>query len=314
MSNWLIVPVVALALLAAAAMGAVPGIGGQDQPSADRDTASDRADPSSQRAKRKRFPNPATAGVPAGWEPRQTRTEDLTVTKRGAVIEDLLLVGADISVDAPNVKIRRVKLQGGAINNETGSSCDNGMVVSKTTIEPAPGSNSTPDSEGVINSGGYTARRVEILRRGEGFRVSGGSVGCAPVRIEDSFAKIVGDCARDLHSDGVQGYDGAALTIVNTTLEFANDCGTAPFFVPSGQGNTSAKVKRLLVIGGGYPFRLGVRGKVSGLKIVQGSWVYGPVDVNCSALSDWDASIVKINSDYQIAESVRRQRCTGSGN
>ena len=37
-------------------------------------------------------------------------------------------------------------------------------------------------------------------------------------------------------------------------------------------------------MGQGFPFRLGVPGSVSGLNIVDGSWEYGPVDVNCSAV------------------------------
>ena len=86
-------------------------------------------------------------------------------------------------------------------------------------------------------------------------------------------------------------------------------------FVPSDQGNTSATVKRLLVMGGGYPFRLGVPGSVSGLKIVAGSWQYEPVDVNCSAvLPNWNADIVKITSKYEVARTVRSQSCMGTGN
>ena len=56
----------------------------------------------------------------------------------------------------------------------------------------------------------------------------------------------------------------------NLTIDFnETGCGgTAPFFVPDSQGNTSANVNRLLVKGGGYSFRLGVPGSVYGLRIV----------------------------------------------
>ena len=70
----------------------------------------------------KRFPNPASTGVPAGWKPARTRNADLHVTQPGAVVQDLLLRNADLLVDAPNVTIRRVKLQGGQINNAAGAS------------------------------------------------------------------------------------------------------------------------------------------------------------------------------------------------
>ena len=67
-------------------------------------------------------------------------------------------------------------------------------------------------------------------------------------------------------------------------------------------------------MGGGFPFRLGVPGSVSGLKIVDDSWGYGPIDVNCSALTRWDAAIVTITPDFQIARTIRRQPCnTGGG-
>jgi hypothetical protein len=185
------------------------------------------------------------------------------------------------------------------------------MVVEDSTIEPAPGSNDSLDSEAVIGYGGYTARRVKIWRRAEGFRLGGRSAGCGPIRIESSFAKIVipdGHC--ESHADGIQGYDGPALTVVNTTIDFNEAaCGTAPFFVPDGQGNTSAAVSNLLLMGGGIPFRLGVQGTVAGLSIVDRSWAYAPVDVNCSLVDGWDARIVTITPDYQIAGTVRNQRC-----
>ena len=82
----------------------------------------------------------------------------------------------------------------------------------------------------------------------------------------------------------------------------------------SGQGNTSADIDRLLVKGGGFPFRLGVPGNVSGLKIADDSWVFGPVDVRCSALSGWDAEIVALSPEYHITDHLRSQRCEGTGN
>ena len=254
------------------------------------------------------FPNPATAGVPAGWTPAQTRTTDLHLTQPGAVVQDVLLVGADIIVEAPNVTIRRTKLQGGRISNFNGSPCRSGMVIEDTTLEPPPGASSIVENEGAVDVGGYTARRVKIWRRAEGFRAG---ADCGQIRIEDSFAKIVIPSGRcDLHSDGIQGYGGPWTTVVNTTIDFKEaGCGTAPFFFPRNQGNTGVTVDRLLLTGGGYPFRLGVGGTVSGLKIVDDSWGYGPINVRCSLVTAWDAAIVKITDDYQVSRTVRSQPC-----
>lgn len=258
------------------------------------------------------FPNSTSTGVPPGWTPKQTRTTDLRVTEPGAVVSDMLLKDADILVEAPNVTVRRTRLQGGAINNSVGG-CGTGLVIEDTTIGPSPGQDFANDAEGVIGYGGYTARSVKIWHRSEGFRASE----CGPVRIEDSFALVTPPrpCG-DWHGDGFQGYGADPITVRNVTIEFdVSGCdGTAAFFVPSGQGNTSADIDRLLVKGGGYPFRLGVPGSVTGLRIVDDSWAFGPVDVRCSALTDWEAEIVKVSADYQVTRSLRSQRCEGTGN
>jgi hypothetical protein len=259
-----------------------------------------------------RFPNPSTTGVPAGWTPAQTLSTDLTVTQPGAVVQDLLLQNADLHIAAPNVTVRRVKLQGGSLDNWPGGGrCQNGLVIEDSTFEPPPGRADVAESEGAVGIGGYTARRVEISRRSEGFRAGGRSGGCGPVRIEDSFAKIVIPSGRcDLHSDGVQGFDGPPIAIARTTIDFTEAaCGTAPVFVPQDQSNTSLTVDGLLVTGGGFPFRMGVPGSVAGLKIVSRSWGYGPIAVVCSLVSAWDARIVTITPDYQVASTVRSQPC-----
>jgi hypothetical protein len=163
-----------------------------------------------------------------------------------------------------------------------------------------------------VSYGGYTARRVKIWRREEGFRAGGRSSGCGPVRIEDSFVKISvpPGCPGDPHSDGIQGFDGPPLTVRNTTIDFTEAaCGTAPFFVPESQGNTSVDVDRLLVMGGGATFRDGVPGRVRGLRIVDESWSYRPVDVECQLLRSWDAKLVTISRSYTVTSTRRRQPC-----
>ena len=61
------------------------------------------------------FPNEATTGVPPGWVPRETRSSSMSVNNAGAVVEDVLLTnGADLNINAPNVTIRRFKIEGGA--------------------------------------------------------------------------------------------------------------------------------------------------------------------------------------------------------
>jgi hypothetical protein len=260
-----------------------------------------------------RFPTPSSTGVPAHWHFAHTRSQDLVVNRPGAVVQSTLFKNGDLIVNAPNVTVNHVDMQGGRIINDSGSRCANGLLVENSTFEPPPGHRFAQDSEGATGEGGYTARRVKIWRREEGFRDGGKSGGCGPVHIEDSFAKISipPGCPGNPHSDGLQGYDGPPLTVSDVTIDFREaDCGTAPFFVPNDQGNTTATIDNLLVAGGGASFRDGVRGSVRGLRIVNRSWFYFPVDVNCSLLSAWDASRVLINSRYEITRTVGRQRCT----
>lgn len=269
----------------------------------------------------KRFPNPASTGVPAGWKPARTRSTNMTVTTPGAVVQNVRFTdGADLLVEANNVTVRRVEFRGGLISNNNGG-CFPGLLLEDVSMV-APDHAGGNFQEGAISYGGYTARRVKITGRSEGFRVSG----CGPVTIKDSFVKITPpEPCGDWHGDGIQGYYGDGLTVRNVTVDMSDhttnnggDCfGTSPFFYDGSSQNGNkgpVTVDRLMVEGMGFPFRLGVSGSVSGLKIVAGSWVYGPVDVNCPAvLPNWNAHIVKIASKYKVAKTVRSQRCTGTG-
>lgn len=266
----------------------------------------------------KHFPNRGNTGVPHGWKPKRTRSRDMTVRRPGAVIQDVLLKnGAGLYIDAPNVTVRRVKLEGGWIDNVASGRCANGLVLDHVTIGPGPGENDI-GGEGVVSSGGYTARHVEIVDRSEGFRSGARGAGCGVSRIENSFVQIrpPAGCG-DWHGDGIQGYDSAGLVIRNVTIDFQQGhCGgTAGFFYPGGPDGTPdafANIHRLLIKGGPYPFRLGTRGTVRGLKIVSRSWDYGPVlitDAGCGAIRSWDAHIVKINSKFHVTRTLRRVGC-----
>jgi hypothetical protein len=265
------------------------------------------------------FPSAATTGVPLNWVPKQTTTSDLRVRTRGAVIQDVRLINADLLIEAENVIVRRVELRGGDIVNSFGSTCSNGLVLENVSIVRGPGQVTTTQDQAAIREGGYTARRVKIDGRPEGFRVGGRHEGCRQVVIEDSFVRATPpDVCNDWHGDALQGYDGSHLIVRNVTLQLVNipTCGgTAPFFYPHSQENTSVDIHRLLVMGGGYPFRLGMRGPVRGLRIVSNSWEYGPIDVKCSVVTAWEAQIVLINAGFLPTRIVRQQPCnTESGN
>lgn len=276
-------------------------------------TATTASGGSATRLVSRHFPTAASTGVPRDWKPRRTVRGDYHVRKAGAVVEDLRVLRGDLVVEAPDVTLRRVEVLGGSIDNLPGSTCGNGLVIRRSTIGRAPGEVTRGDFP-AINGGGYTARRVKISGLPEGFRVGGHSLGCGPVTVVDSFARIVSPdvCTTDWHGDGLQGYDGARLTVRDSRLELheRTGCGgTAPFFYPSGQGNASVDVDGLLVEGGGFPFRLGMSGRVQDLRIVANSWGYGPISVDCPAVPTWQAHIVRLDRTGQPSTFVRRQPC-----
>ncbi|MFE7505994.1 hypothetical protein [Promicromonospora sp. NPDC057488] len=259
------------------------------------------------------FPTSGTAGLPEGWTPKRTHTGDLHLTEPGEVVSDLRITDGIISVEAEDVTLRRVQAVGSRVVNDNGPVCGSGLVVEQS--EFVRSSRRTTDGDlQVIGNGGFTVRDVVIDGVPEGIRV--GAAQCGDVVVEDTFIRVVppDDCG-DWHGDGIQGYGGGALTVKNTRIimrETADCYGTAPFFYPSGQGNTSLTVDGLLVEGGGYAFRAGTPGSVRNLQVVGDTWGYGPVDVLCSALSDWQAHTVTVGDGG--TRPVDPIACAGSGN
>lgn len=260
----------------------------------------------------KGFPRGANTGVPRHWTPRKTVRGDLTITKDGAVVKDVRVYG-NLMIEAKNVRVMRVDVVGGWVRNNF-DSCGSNLKLIRTTIRADPDRPTDGAEFPAVGEGSYTARRVKILGMPEGFRIGSKDL-CGGVRIRDSFVRVKNppNCASiDWHGDALQGYGGGHLKIRNTRLILDSGpppCeGTAAFWYPAEENNTSVDVDGLIVEGGGYSFRLHMPGVVRNLKVVQGSWLYGPVDVTCDLLSDWDAAIVKLDGKGQPT-TVRRQSC-----
>jgi hypothetical protein len=255
--------------------------------------------------------------------PKQTLSS-LSVNTAGAVIEDVLVTGA-VTVNAPNVTLRRVLIRGTLDNMTNGACRGNGLVIEDSTFEPPGGRNAFWNVDQFqIGQGGYTLRRVQAWHESDGPRIGGAGLGCGPTHIEDSFINIdpSGICGAGGHSDGVQGYGaGAGNTVTNTTIDFENPggCGgNAGFFFPGGPDNpppASVTVNRLLIFGNrdNFSFRMGTAGSVQGLRIVNNSWGFGPIvitDLGCSAINPWEAKIVTVDkTTWTVTGTVRDQPC-----
>jgi hypothetical protein len=264
------------------------------------------------------FPTRTSAGLPSGWKPTKQVSGDYYVRTAGAVVEDLRITNGTIVIEAANVTVRRVQFVGSSLVNGAGPRCFSNVLIEDSEFT-ANGTTRDNDSP-VIQFGGYTARNIVIDGVPEGLRVGGTDIGCGPVTVADSFIRVKSPdvCTEGWHGDGIQGYGGDKLTVRNTTLimQVVNDCyGTAPFFYPKNQGNTAVDIDGLLVGGSsGYPFRSGMPGPVKNLNVIEGSWVYGPVDVNCSVVSAFQAQVVKLNSAGQPVSTGKNISCTGQGN
>lgn len=264
-----------------------------------------------------RFPTRASAGLPEGWQPTQQVTGEYHVRQAGAVVQDMRITDGVIVIDAPNVTLRRIQLVGSNVINGIGSTCYPNLLIEDS--EFTPHGTTTDKDDPVIQFGGYTARNIVIDGVPEGLRVGGSDIGCGPVTVADSFIRVASpDVCTDWHGDGIQGYGGEKVTVRNTTIimQVVNGCyGTAPFFYPKNQGNASVDIDGLLIGGSsGYPFRNGMPGSVKNLKIISGSWVYSPVDVNCSVVSPFQAQVVKVDGNGQPIGTGASIACAGEGN
>lgn len=200
-------------------------------------------------------------------------------------------------VAAPNVTLRRIRAVNANVTNDSRGTCSPGLLIEDSELV-ASGATSDDDPP-AVGVGSFTMRNTVIDGAPEGVRVGGAARGCGPVVVDQSFIGIAAPThCTDWHGDGIQGYDGPALTVLNTTIVFtarSNCGGTAAFFYPSDQGNTSVNIDGLLVSGGGYPFRLGTPGRVRNLAVVDRSWGYGPIDVKCALVQEWAAQIVRLS-------------------
>ena len=271
------------------------------------------------------FPNESCTGTPPGWVPTQTVTKDMNVNTPGAVIQNIRFAnGSDLNVNAANVTVKDVEFQGGMIN----TSGPNTLIEDSTFDRLSP---ETTGGEGAVSYCGYTAIRVKMLDRSEGFRESGCDAGTL-TEIQDSFVRITppdwceDGTNTDWHGDGIQGYYGTNLHVDHVTIDFHEDAkcqATSPFFYNGGSGgspNGHAFVNNLLLKGGGETFRQGTPApnSVQGLKIVNNSWRYTPIDVytsdggGCAAINPWEAKLVEVNANWQITKVDGNLPCTNS--
>ncbi|MDR6322069.1 right-handed parallel beta-helix repeat-containing protein [Actinoplanes couchii] len=263
------------------------------------------------------YPTAGCTGVPAGWSPQKTVQGDLTVTKAGTVISDHLVTGT-ILVKAADVTIRRSRIYGG-VDNFLADRIYGHLTIEDTEVVNKPGESVSSNEQYAFGVADYTCRRCKVVNRIEGWRIGANSfAGAGKVVIEDSYAQLAvpdGMCESvDPHGDGIQGY-GAPTAVIrhNTIDQRRDDCPTSPIFIPD-QDNAGGTIEDNVLAGGGYALRLtgGSFPSVTGNKIVKGSPVYGPVEVDCAKVGEWaDNAVVTYDFDRGVVlkETKKLQDC-----
>jgi hypothetical protein len=265
------------------------------------------------------FPNASNTGVPAGWQPRHTTNGDLTIRTPGTVLDGELVTGT-LHVNAGDVTIRNSWVYG-SIDNQSSAGADyGGMVIEDSDVGPPSGDGG--DTFPAVLVAGYTMTRVHVHNVSEGPRVAAFNNPSVPpssqtVVIRDSLIQIVrGTCS---HNDGIQGFGEPPRAIISHNTIDARaagpDCTTGALFIGNDNADQVTVTDNLLA-GGGFTMRLGGPGEngpggaydhVTGNRIVDDSWGFGPVHVDdCGTVADWaDNRVVRIDSDYRVTATVR---------
>jgi hypothetical protein len=221
------------------------------------------------------------------------------VTKSGTVLNRVHIRG-DLLITANNVTIRNSKIDGGVLDEYANKHYS--FTIADSTVGPARGCLTSPG----IGEANFTATGVLIRGHGDGFRDSGDNI-----TIRDSYVHL---CSKSGdHSDGIQTYmAGKGLVFDHNTIDQrdAKDI-TAPIFLVDDH-TVDVTVTNNLVMGGTYSIQLkNAHGTlvVRNNKLLNRSWVYGPVDADCERI-DWSGNtLVTMDRDYRVISTVGPLPC-----
>jgi hypothetical protein len=250
------------------------------------------------------YPTPDCTGVPAGTDLVTKRPNDggaYRVKTPGTVLDGVRIPG-DLLITANNVTVKNSRIDGTVIN-EWGTT-HYSFKISDSTVGPASGCLTAPG----VGESEFTATRVLVRGHGDGFRASGDDI-----VIRDSYVHL---CSRPGdHSDGIQTYmTGKGLVFQHNTVDQrdAKDI-TAPIFITD-PGAVNVTVADNLIMGGTYALQVkNASGTVvvRDNKLVNKSWVYGPVEADCSSINWSGNSLVTIDDDYRVTSTVGPLPCRG---
>jgi hypothetical protein len=251
------------------------------------------------------WPTPATTGVPAGT----TLTGGAPCSITAAGVYTARRWTCRVEVGVPGVVIRDSELVAGIQVNGPGS-----FVIEDSTIGPASGCTSGE----AMRDRRFTAKRVHVRNFTDGARSEGPNV-----VVEDSYFQLR-ECSSADHGDAFQGCQppNCSGTEPNTGAVFRHntvdqpngsvlDGITANVFWSDGSVNGLVFTDNLLK-GGGYTIRIhaGSGHTVTGNRIVDGSWRWGPADCEHAGTMTWsDNRLVTLGTGYSVASTGAAVSC-----
>ena len=280
------------------------------------------------------YPTAVNVGIDAidGWEPTFEYAETPVISEEGAVFEDVRVLNGGISVQAPNVTIRRCEVNNGSIYNAYSGKVYNNLLIEDSTVRVTPAGTNLPLNK-AIGDAGYTARRCSILDATEGFR-SGGSIASGyeyqnleiadpeRIRLYDCFVRMTGPIIcnfdTDYHGDAFQTFDGGnggvPTTIRNCTLmsmdketdDDSGSCAGNSCVIIDDTQSQDCDFDRLLCFGSTIPFRYSGGGRFLNILIVEDSWVPGffPIAIDTDTWdrideANWSGWLVQLDANGQ---------------
>ena len=247
------------------------------------------------------YPKASCTGVPAGIS-LTTHSGDFSTSADNQVISGMRITG-DVAIDHTNVTIRNSEIYGHIKNFNGGGT----FTVEDSLVGPPSGCT----TDAAIGNHSYTVNRVHLRGYAEGFRVED----AGDVTVRNSYVKFCNPNV-DNHGDAIQGYlAGSNVIFEHNTVDMldipvATDFITAVIFWSDSSGN-NVTFKDNLISGGSYSIRIhvGTGHTVTGNKVINNSWLYGPVSSSCSNITWNNNAIVEIDSNYNITNTVSQLNC-----
>ncbi|MEO3853613.1 DUF4082 domain-containing protein [Acrocarpospora sp. B8E8] len=244
-------------------------------------------------------PTPACAGVPAGTKLTKLGNGFYQVKTDGTVLDGVHITG-DLLITANNVVIKNSQIDGGVVGEQDNKFYS--FTITDSTVGPATGCLTDPG----IGDALYTATRVHVRGHGDGFRASGDKIA-----IRDSYVKLCSSPGD--HSDGIQSYvAGKGLIFDHNTVDQRDARHiTAPIFLTDPR-QVDITLTNNLIMGGTFSIQVkNAKGTliVRNNKLVDRSWVYGPVEADCAVIDWQNNSLVTIDQNYKITRTVGPLDC-----